>query len=201
MQPTKKRRNGIKPDQTVSLVAALIGATAVIISALISGLFVLIGANTKPNPPSSNISSLIFVLIGITAVLIIVSFAVSVSLFRRRQSSRTIDYSTRIGQLTHSLTEASADVDRILQEMTQIIRERQSAISTLEQKRTELQTEIDSLEKGPAETVKLFTQFLENQDKKGRKRDFILFGLGALISILGTILGLLVTGSIHLFGH
>jgi hypothetical protein len=68
-------------------------------------------------------------------------------------------------------------------------------------KRTELQIEVDSLEKGPAEAVKLFTQFLDKQDKQSRKRDFLLFGLGAFISLLGSTLGLLLTGSIHLFGH
>ena len=198
MQPTKK-----PPNINESVIVALIGAAATIIAAFLGGLFLLqtTGPSTSKPSPSPTLSPLILASIVVTIALLVIAIGIFIVISSKRRPDKTILYSERISQLTSSLTEASADVDRILQEMTQIVREREAAISTLEKKRTELQIEVDSLEKGPAEAVKLFTQFLEKQDKQSRKRDFLLFGLGALISLLGSILGLLLTGGIHLFGH
>jgi endonuclease/exonuclease/phosphatase (EEP) superfamily protein YafD len=84
----------------------------------------------------------------------------------QKQSSATTSYNEKMTQLSASLTKASADVDSILQEMARIIQERQNAVSILEQKQTQLQKYIDSLQKGPAEPLKIFQEILAEEAKK-----------------------------------
>ena len=122
----------------------------------------------------------------------------------KRRGQGGLTYNEKIKQLTDSLTSASSDVDRILQEMAQIVQERQKAVSTLEEKRTELQTYIESLEKGPAEPLKIFQEIIaeqaRKQDQGGRKLAFRYFIYGAIVTLIGTGIGIFFTLP-HPFGH
>ena len=117
--------------------------------------------------------------------------------FGERKKKHIPTYHEKMMQLTESLNKASADVDSILQEMSQIAEERQKALSALEQKQTELQAYVDSLEKGPAETLKIYqqivTQLSEKQDKDSRRLALKYFILGSFVTLIVTIISIVIT--------
>jgi len=173
---------------------------AIVAVVLLIVAFILANIAGSKQPPAINLS--LFLVPAIIIAIILTVTTVIVILYRRHlrkvQPSRTITYSEKISELTESLTNASAEVDRILKEMAQIVRERELAISSLEQREKDLQSKIDSLEKVPVEAAEFFTKYLESHDKKSSRRDLILFALGAFLSIVSISLGVL---GLHLLGH
>jgi len=94
-----------------------------------------------------------------------------------------------MANLTRSLVKASADVDRILQEMTEVTQQREGAIVRLEQqldtlsdRERQLQQEIETLEKIPLPAAKYFASIVERTEKRSAWRDYALFGLGVVVS-------------------
>jgi len=113
-------------------------------------------------------------------------------------------YSERVSQLSASLIKASSEVDCILQEMVQVSQERATAISSLEQQLTELSEEekelrakIESLEKTPVPVADYFATLIEGGEKRERRRDYLLFGLGLVASFPISIIVAIV---LHLIG-
>ena len=102
---------------------------------------------------------------------------------------RTKSYEERIRELTESLASASSEVDRILYEMAHVARERQSAVLALEQdlselskREKELQERIENLEKVPIPAAQYFAELVEKGERRSAWRDYMLFGLGVLVS-------------------
>ncbi len=122
-------------------------------------------------------------------------------LAQRKESQRKVisptSYNDRMIKLTQALDDASKNVDGVLQEMAQIIQEREKAITTLEEKQMRVQQYVESLQKGPAESLKIFQEILEEQarqqDKESRKLARRYFIYGALVTLFGTAIGVAFT--------
>lgn len=121
-------------------------------------------------------------------------------LLGKPQKERTESYSERVSRLTESLSKASAEVDEVLREIAVISRERSQAVTELERQLEELATRekqfkerIEALEKVPLEAVQHFEKMLEKGDKRSAWRDYMLFGLGVLVSTVIAI-GLKLVG-------
>jgi septal ring factor EnvC (AmiA/AmiB activator) len=98
-------------------------------------------------------------------------------------------YKEQMAKLTQSLVRASSEVDHILQEMTEVSQQRETAITKLEQqlgslseREKELQKKIDTLEKVPLPAVEYFASVVERGEKRSAWRDYSLFGLGVIVS-------------------
>jgi hypothetical protein len=98
-------------------------------------------------------------------------------------------YKEQMAQLTLSLTKASNEVDRILQEMTETTRQRETALAAMEkqlealsEREKELQQKIVTLEKVPLPAIDYFAGIVEKSEKSSAWRDYALFGLGAVVS-------------------
>ncbi len=67
----------------------------------------------------------------------------------------------------------------------------------LEQKQSELKRFVESLEKGPAETLKIYQDIMAEQariqEKENRKLARKFFVYGVLVSLLGSGIGILIT--------
>ena len=138
------------------------------------------------------------VLLGLLVLTICSYFAhVERELAIQKQATTTVPYNERVRQLTRSLNDASANVDSILREMAQIVQEREKAVTILEEKQTQIQRYIESLEKGPAESLKIFQDILADQarqqDKASRKLALKYFIYGSLVTLLGTAIGIAFT--------
>lgn len=110
-------------------------------------------------------------------------------------------YAVRLSELTHSLTNASAEVDSILAEMSRVTKEKQSSVdkleeglSDLEKRENELKDRIATLENVPIPVAEHFAKFMESGEHRGAKRDYILFGAGVLVTTLIAILIQLIAG-------
>jgi len=109
--------------------------------------------------------------------------------FRPEAREAPKSYKEQMANLTRSLVKASADVDRILQEMTEVTQQREGAIVRLEQqldtlsdRERQLQQEIETLEKIPLPAAKYFASIVERTEKRSAWRDYALFGLGVVVS-------------------
>jgi hypothetical protein len=141
-------------------------------------------------------ADLLYIITAIaTIAAVFTSFigAISFRIWTRKQARKVVPYNERMKQLTKSLNDASTSVDNVLQEMAQIIQEREKAVTTLEQKQMLIQRYIESLEKGPAEPLKIFHEILaeqaKQQDKESRKLARRYFIYGSLVTFLGTGIG------------
>jgi predicted PurR-regulated permease PerM len=141
---------------------------------------------------------LIATLVGILSIvaggIIAVAGTFLAERFRHRRINRTKPYNERIGELTASLTTASSEIDRMLVEMADIIKERQSAVSALEQQQIELQQKIDSLKNIPVEAAEFFTKYLASQEQKSSRRDYRIFALGVITT---TIISVIIAVVLH----
>jgi hypothetical protein len=113
----------------------------------------------------------------------------------------SISYSEKMASLTHSLVEASSEVDRVLHEMSVVSLQRESSISELESQLKELserekhlQDKVKTLEKVPLPAIEYFVQEVEKGEKRSAWRDYVLFGLGVIVSTITTLLLKLVFG-------
>ena len=104
-------------------------------------------------------------------------------------------YKEQMSNLTQSLVQASADVDRILQEINDVSQERETAVVGLEKKldtlverEKHLQERIKTLENIPIQAADYFASIVEKGEKRSAWRDYTLFGLGVLVSTVIAII-------------
>lgn len=123
------------------------------------------------------------------------------NLSKKNTQQPASSYSRKIGELTRSLMDASCEVDRVLEEMSEVSRRRETSISELESRVNELagreksmQEEILSLEQVSLPAVKAFVSEVERVERRSAWRDKVLFGLGVMVSTLVTIVLKLVFG-------
>lgn len=110
-------------------------------------------------------------------------------------------YGERLAELTRSLTNASAEVDSILSELSRIAKEKQSSVKQLEQglsdlgkREKELKDRIAALENVPIPVAEHFANLMASGQRRSAKRDYVLFGAGVLVTTLITIIIQLVSG-------
>jgi prefoldin subunit 5 len=116
-------------------------------------------------------------------------------LLRLPQKKRIETYSERVSRLTQSLSKASAEVDEVLKEIAIVSQERANAVASLEKQLEELATRekqvrerIEVLEKVPLEAIQHFEKMLDKGDKRSAWRDYLLFGLGVIVSTVIAII-------------
>ncbi len=116
-------------------------------------------------------------------------------LIKKKRLKPKPDYNERIRELSNNLNKASVDVDSILQEITSLIRKRQSALSTLEQQQAEYQKKIERLKGIPVPAAEYFTQQLQQVEQTNKRRDYRLFFLGIVVT---TVVGVITIIVLHL---
>lgn len=110
-------------------------------------------------------------------------------------------YAVRLSELTQSLTNASAEVDSILAELSRVAKEKQSSVkqleqglSNLEKQEDELKDRIAALENVPIPVAEHFAKLIESGEHRSAKRDYVLFGAGVLVTTLIAIIIRLFSG-------
>lgn len=105
-----------------------------------------------------------------------------------------ISYSEKLSNLTNKLEESSREVDKVLKEIAQVADNRQKTVeklehdlTTLEAKENHLKEKISALESTPVEAAKHFADLVSEGEKRGAKRDYLLFGAGVLVSTVVAI--------------
>ena len=103
-------------------------------------------------------------------------------------------YSERISELTHSLTNASSEVDSVLAELAQVAKDKEASVRSLEQGLTAmgqeeqyLQDRIKALENVPIPAAEHFVRLMETGEKRSAMRDYVLFGVGVVVTTIITI--------------
>ena len=110
-------------------------------------------------------------------------------------------YSEKLTRLTGSLTHASSEVDKLLVELAQVSLERATAVQKLEEElkglaEREEQTKkrIQDLENVPLAVAEHFAKLTEPGEKRGARRDYMLF-------VSGLIAGQLLSIVLKVFGY
>ena len=111
-------------------------------------------------------------------------------------------YSERLSRLTQELTKASSDVDNLLTELAKVAKDREFAVqrlevnlTSLEEREKKLQKRIDDLKNIPVPVAEHFASLLEQGEKKSAWRDYMLFGMGVVLStVIAIILRLIGLG-------
>ena len=109
-------------------------------------------------------------------------------------------YKEKISSSLETLNKATGDIDKVINEISEISEEKQITIQKLEKeledlslRETELKEKIETLENVPVESIKHFEEILNKGDKRGARRDYILFASGVILSSLVSIILYLIT--------
>lgn len=112
----------------------------------------------------------------------------------RLPEEEKVSYSERLSELTKKLEESSREVDEVLREIGEVTEKRQSAVEALEHdltdleaKEADLKEKISALENTPVEAAKHFADLVSDGEKRGAKRDYLLFGAGVMVSTVVAI--------------
>ena len=113
---------------------------------------------------------------------------------RTRKGEYPITYRNKMSKLTKQLNKAADEMDRVLEEMHKVSNQRESTIKELENQLTiltgrekHLKEKIQTLKQVPIPAIEHFTRIIEKGEKRKAYRDYVLFGLGALLSTVITI--------------
>jgi len=165
----------------------ILGIIAASLSAFIGGLFTLLTKVAFPasqkyydkNPDST--------------------FSKFLTLFFRLEKENSKSYQERISDSLKNLKNATLDIDKVVEEIGSISKEKQETIAkletelkTLEEKEITMKERIGALEKVPIEAVKHFEDILKRGDKRSARRDYLLFIGGVVVTtIIAIILNLI----------
>jgi peptidoglycan hydrolase CwlO-like protein len=112
-----------------------------------------------------------------------------------KQRKKTETYSEKLIKLTSSLTKASAEVDDLLVELSKVASERESAVNKLEADlarlegdEKQIQQRIKDLKNIPVPVAEHFATIIRQGEKRSASRDYLLFGLGVVVSTVIAIL-------------
>lgn len=113
-----------------------------------------------------------------------------------------LPYSEKLKRLTTSLSRTSEAMDNLLQELTEVAKERHSAMEKIENdlqilqsREKELQERIEQLQNVPLPVVEHFAKLTSSGEKRSARRDYVLFGAGVVVStVIAIILRLLGLG-------
>ena len=120
---------------------------------------------------------------------------------KMKAKMKSPSYNERMQSPIIRLKQKSCEIDKILKEINEISREKERTITKLEheleqlaRRQTELRDKISTLEKVPLPALEHFEKILSQGSKWNAKRDYILFGLGVVVSALISVLIMMVTG-------
>ena len=133
---------------------------------------------------------------AVTAGLALVSFLLIPILWQwtrgllgRPAKERQETYSERVSRLTESLSKASSDVDEVLEELSRVstaralrVTELGAQLDELSNQEARMRSRIDALEQVPLEAVQHLQTMLDQGDRRSAYRDYMLFGLGVVVS-------------------
>jgi chromosome segregation ATPase len=147
------------------------------------------------------LATLLSALASLTAGGILSSEAIRkalLHLFGRKEQVKP--YGERLSELTANLVKASRQVDEVLLELSQVARDREKAVKTLESdlaalesREKELKQTIDDLQKTPLPVAEHFAKLIASGERRSAWRDYMLFGSGVVLSTVIAI-GLKLAG-------
>lgn len=101
----------------------------------------------------------------------------------------SISFAERLSALMEKLNAASSEVDVVLREISRVAQHRQETVEKLEKnlhhlesKEKQAKERIEVLENTPVEAAEYFAELISAVEKRSKKRDFVLFGAGAVVS-------------------
>jgi hypothetical protein len=104
-------------------------------------------------------------------------------------------YTQKLNNSITELNEKFNEIDKILQIIESISKGKQESITNLgkrlkelENRESELKTNIATLQKTPVEAAKYFFSNIEQRDKKRKNRDIIMFILGVIITFVTSLI-------------
>lgn len=122
-------------------------------------------------------------------------------LFKVTQRTPTATYTERLAHLTGTLKKSSADVDAIVEELATVARDREAAVLKLESdlaalttREQELQKRVSDLQNLPLSVAEHFAAMTSAGEKRSARRDYLLFGLGVLVSTVLSIIFFSIQG-------
>ncbi|MGA2405118.1 MAG: hypothetical protein ABSF81_00010 [Bacteroidales bacterium] len=108
-------------------------------------------------------------------------------LFRLETPKKT--YSQRLAELISNLSKSTKEVDSVINEITFVIKEREASVTKLESdlqglsaREKELKERIETLEKVPISAADYFAKLVNTGEKRSAKRDYLLFGIGVIVT-------------------
>ncbi len=147
--------------------------------------------------------SLLSAIFSIFAAIVFRLFSDFFSKGSSKKSTNIEHYSNRLAILTESLLKASAEVDNVLSELATVAVDREKTIKKLEvqlklleEDERNTQKRIQDLQSIPVSVADHFAaiveQGVEQGEKRSAKRDYLLFGLGVIITTVVSIILTLV---------
>ena len=104
-------------------------------------------------------------------------------------NKKIVTYSDKITKLTENLNKSSREIDKVLKEIEIVALDHSKSVESLErqlsdlsQREKQVKDRIELLEKVPIEVVQQFESILQKGEKRSAWRDYVLFGLGVLVS-------------------
>lgn len=118
---------------------------------------------------------------------------------RTRTPAQT--YTQRLARLTDSLRRSSADVDALIEELSSAAQQREAAalkleadLATLSAREQDLKKRVSHLQDLPLQVAEHFAALTKASERKNARRDYMLFGLGVLVSTLLSIIFFVIQG-------
>jgi len=83
---------------------------------------------------------------------------------------------------------ATLEFNAIMKDKQETIEGLENKLTYLSSKETELVSKIERLQKVPIEALSYFEKMLNKGDRRNAYRDYILFGIGVIVSVIVTII-------------
>jgi hypothetical protein len=120
-----------------------------------------------------------------------------------RRDPQELTYNARVAQVTEIMKASATEAQQLLTEMESATRERLASVELLEQSLKELEDRektaserlriLQEVEpEAAAELARLVDQSLDKREKVSSKRDYIIFGLGVIVTAITFGLGIWV---------
>lgn len=140
--------------------------------------------------------SIIVELIGVILPIVaaILGYVFGGTRISRTRNQQPPNHSDRLKTLITTLASASTHVDEIVAELSESAMERQQALVTLERELSGLEERehlarkrVSDLENIPLPVAEHFAALLSTGEGRSRRRDYLLFGLGVVVSSIISI--------------
>jgi hypothetical protein len=124
------------------------------------------------------------------------------SLLLPKPTSAPEPYGEKLRRLFSSVEEASHSIDETLKEMIAVTSQREATVHALsetlrelEEKEGTIRSRIDALNNTPIEVAEHFATLVHSSERRSARRDYILFGAGAVLTaLISVVLSLLGVG-------
>lgn len=122
--------------------------------------------------------------------------------FTLAEQPKAMEYSAKLHRLMEALRESSREVDSVLGELATFAAERERSVHALEaqlfdlaSREQELQQRINDLKKVPVPVAEHFAALTAAGEQRSARRDYMLFGLGVIVSTIVSIIFFFLQGS------